>query len=336
MTIVQFINLSLVVLIVNFSLFEDRLFGFIAFFNGDYSSFDKRFYENIGKTLQTALMMQIVLPQLKKLQAPARQVLSRLSDRGFKGSELNERGGVNTKKGLQEELNALYTGAEMASAAIYAQNYTYFWAVLFYSTGCPLLYPLAGVFYTVQYWYQKSLALRYHRRSSKFSDRLPIESVAYLRIAVVMHALMAYMMLSEEGLLPGKTRQTLIDLPETMLGGGKAERVVAFINENFKKRHTLLYQGFILAIVVFYCAQYVYKRTLHKFLAALKEKCFGASDPDNEAHSTDFYRELNIDPLTDANNKAIVELQAFAAKPPYNPADFVKYRYSEEVGCKAP
>jgi len=70
MTIVQFINLSLVVLIVNFEIFEDKLFGFINFFNGSYTSFDKRFYHNLGKTLQSALMMQIIMPQLKKLKAP--------------------------------------------------------------------------------------------------------------------------------------------------------------------------------------------------------------------------------------------------------------------------
>lgn len=57
MTIVQFINLSLVVLVVNFDIFEDKLFGFINFFNGTYTQFDKRFYHNLGKTLQSALMM---------------------------------------------------------------------------------------------------------------------------------------------------------------------------------------------------------------------------------------------------------------------------------------
>ena len=51
MTFIQFINIAIVVLIVNFDVFEDRLFGFIYFFNGNYRSFDKKFYDNIGKTL---------------------------------------------------------------------------------------------------------------------------------------------------------------------------------------------------------------------------------------------------------------------------------------------
>lgn len=62
MTVVQFINLSVVVLILNFDVFEEKLFGFINFFNGNYKSFDKRFYNNLGKTIQSALMTQIIQP----------------------------------------------------------------------------------------------------------------------------------------------------------------------------------------------------------------------------------------------------------------------------------
>ena len=88
---------------------------------------------------------------------------------------------------------------------------------MFYSTGCPLLYPLAGLFFAVQYWYQKSLSLKYYRRSSKFSEKLPMGSVQYLKVAVVMHACMTYFMLSDDGLLPGKT--TVLKLEKKYSGG---------------------------------------------------------------------------------------------------------------------
>ena len=88
---------------------------------------------------------------------------------------------------------------------------------MFYATGCPLLYPLAGVFFTVQYWYQKSLSLKYYRRSSTFSDKLPIGSVQYLKVAVIMHAIMTYLMLSDDGLIPGK--ETVMELQERYVKG---------------------------------------------------------------------------------------------------------------------
>lgn len=120
MTVVQFINIAIVVLIVNFGIFDNKLFGVIHFFNGDYKSFDERFYSNIGKTLQTALMLQIVVPQMQKLKDPAIEVVKRWRDRGWKKTEQNEEGEVLTKAVLQEDLNKLYTGSEMASEQIYA------------------------------------------------------------------------------------------------------------------------------------------------------------------------------------------------------------------------
>jgi hypothetical protein len=160
------------------------------------------------------------MPQWNALKPVLKQLFARFKDRGYKMKENDDIGNLMTKKEMQEEVNELYTGSEMLSDTMYSMNYTYFWAVLFYSTGCPILYPLACVFYFVQYWYQKTLSLKYYRRSSKFSHHLPIESTSYLRVAVFMHAVMAYMMLSDDGLLPGSEIQTFIEINEKTLGDG--------------------------------------------------------------------------------------------------------------------
>ena len=47
-------------------------------------------------------------------------MFDRFKDRGYKMDPLDENGKLNTKKVLQEEVNALYTGAEMASDQIYS------------------------------------------------------------------------------------------------------------------------------------------------------------------------------------------------------------------------
>ena len=202
----------------------------------------------------------------------------------------------------------------MGSEQIYAQNFTYFWCVLFYSTGCPLLYPLAALFFFVQYWYQKSLSLRYHRRSSKFSDQLPIGSVSYLRIAVIMHAIMAYMMLSDDELLPGD--QTVISYNE-FESGGQIQRAVRFIDEGLQKRHTAFYQSLLACIVALYFIQATIGNLIWSccscFLSKFKSLVPGKENEEvrNEAHSNDFYKELLINPLTDVNNKAISEFENF-------------------------
>lgn len=45
-----------------------------------------------------------------------------------------------------------------------------------------------------------------------------------------MHAVMAYLMLSDDGLLPG--RQTVINFNE-YIPGGQIDRLGSFLNENF-------------------------------------------------------------------------------------------------------
>jgi len=84
---------------------------------------------------------------------------------------------------------------------------------------------------------------------------------------------------------------------------------------------------------VFYFAQYIYKRTFYKFLIAVKNKILGeAEEAENEAHSNDFYRELLINPLTDANNKAITENETFMQRGAkrFDTSAFSKYRFPEE------
>ena len=146
---------------------------------------------------------------------------------------------------------------------------------------------------------------------------------------------MAYMMLSEDGLLPGSSKQTLIDLDEEFLGRGGIVKVVSFINDNFKKRHTLAYQGMVLLLILFYFAQSCYKKTVYKALIALKHRIFGYDEEaENEAESEDFYRELQVDPLSEANNKACTEVNRFEEREQSFPLDIIKrYRRPEEVEC---
>ena len=59
--------------------------------------------------------MQIIVPQVSKLEGPIKQIWSRFMDRRFKLSEKADDGGVLTKKALQSDINALYTGAELGS-----------------------------------------------------------------------------------------------------------------------------------------------------------------------------------------------------------------------------
>lgn len=63
-------------------------------------------------------------------------------------------------------------------------------------------------------------------------------------------------------------------------------------------------------------------------ITKIQEKLGLIGEDADEAHSTDFYKEIHINPLTDLNNKASLELENFK---PFETTDFSKYRYPEEM-----
>lgn len=173
-TIMQFINIAVVVLVVNFDFLAGPFLGFIPIFNGDYQDFSIHWYGQVGKTLCLTLMINIFTPHGSKLAKPLLKIGMRFYDRDFSNelSKEDARGHkvANTKKLLQEELDDLYTGEQISSHFVYAQNYTYLWCVLMFSTGMPILYPFGFLFYGVLYWVYKFLLLKYYSRTNKFNE----------------------------------------------------------------------------------------------------------------------------------------------------------------------
>lgn len=90
----------------------------------------------------------------------------------------------------------LYTGDQIASHFVYAQNYTYLCVVLMYSTGLPILYPFAACAYLVLYWVYKGLLLKYYARTTKFNQEIPMKSLGWVKFGLIMHLFIGSLMLS--------------------------------------------------------------------------------------------------------------------------------------------
>lgn len=103
---------------------------------------------------------------------------------------------------LQSDVNTLYTGDEIQSHYVYAQNYTYLCVVLMYSSGLPILYPFACVFYFVLYWVYKGLLLKYYARTTKFNEEIPIQSLGWVKFGLIMHLFIGSIMLSNQNFFP--------------------------------------------------------------------------------------------------------------------------------------
>lgn len=80
---------------------------------------------------------------------------------------------VNTQLTLQSELEELYTGPQISSPFVYAQIFTTMWSCLTFSSGMPILYPIAAVFYLVMFYANKYLLLKYFSKTARFGHNLP-------------------------------------------------------------------------------------------------------------------------------------------------------------------
>jgi hypothetical protein len=86
-TILQFINYSMLTLIINFKIesMKDFYFlGFIGIFQGKFDDFSADWYEKIGSIMCVTLAINIFSPHFSKLALPILKLLLRWYDTGFR------------------------------------------------------------------------------------------------------------------------------------------------------------------------------------------------------------------------------------------------------------
>ena len=82
-TLIQYINIALIVLAVNFDFLEGNFLGFIPIFNGTYKDFTAAWYTNVGKTLTLTLFINIFSPHISYLFMPFVKIFMRYYDRSY-------------------------------------------------------------------------------------------------------------------------------------------------------------------------------------------------------------------------------------------------------------
>jgi len=71
-----------------------------------------------------------------------------------------------------------------------------------YSTGLPILYPFAALFYFVLYWVYKILLLKYYERTTNFNEELPLFSTKWIKLGLIFHGVMGGLMTTNSDLMP--------------------------------------------------------------------------------------------------------------------------------------
>jgi hypothetical protein len=98
----------------------------------------------------------------------------------------------------QDDYNDLYTGYEYGIAYSYATMHTITWVVLSFSSGMPILYFFAFLYYLFAYWFDKYLILNFYRKPLTFNEDVPVASLSFFKYPVLIHFLFGIFMLSSK------------------------------------------------------------------------------------------------------------------------------------------
>jgi hypothetical protein len=74
-----------------------------------------------------------------------------------------------------------------------------------FSGSMPVLLPLAALFFSVTYWFEKTALLRYYARPPAYNDSLPHNLVEALPCALLVHCLMSFWAFGNADLMPSAT-----------------------------------------------------------------------------------------------------------------------------------
>lgn len=179
--IALFINVGLALLLVNAN-FEFGSFSIIG--NGRYSDFESEWYANVG--------VQIFLTTLINSFSP--------HSIGFLSFTLQKIKQLFSQPKLQAEMNKNYLGSEFAASYRYAQQMTALSVTMIYGAGIPLFYLLAIVNFSVYFWVDKYLFLRFYQTPPDFGDKLAKFASRLMLFLVPVHASISLYMYTTPGL----------------------------------------------------------------------------------------------------------------------------------------
>lgn len=217
---------------------------------GNYQDLNSAWYIEVGKAIQTTLMINIISPYPAKLLKPLIQGLKRCLDRSCSCSIKKGQSGdeVNTKKKTMTELQTLYTGDQISSSFVFAQNVAYLLCAMTYSVAMPLMFLMACLFYVVFYWVYKFLLVKYYQKTTAFNAELPISTVDYMRVALIIHLLVALFMVSDMNLMP--INNPFNDQNEWFVNHSQNVLWIIMLRI-FLRPYCVLFGLFIVAIILF-------------------------------------------------------------------------------------
>ena len=172
MWIVQYVNSAVILIIINNQLSGGLIqrvldaTGLSSFiFNGEYEDYNSDWYAVVGITIFTTAFITGITP-VTNFMLWGIADFKRCCDRGCSFDK------KKTKKIIQEEYEAVYSGKLIEFDNRFSVIIAMIWVIMTFSAAIPVLYMAGFILCFVTYWTDKSLFLKFYKIPPKHGSHL--------------------------------------------------------------------------------------------------------------------------------------------------------------------
>jgi len=329
----QFFNTGVLTVIINASVTGVKyLTTTLGVSTGKYDDFSPAWYTNVGGQIVTTMLINIVSPHIYVL------VMRWLYKRSI-DEEHHEKLVKNAKS--QRDLNEVFIGPFNDYPLRYAQIYNTITVCFIFSTGIPILIPIACVSFAVSFVVDKFLFVDYYRTSPSWDIELSKTMNNLLPAIIVAKLALGTWMLSNVQIFKNATDPLGLSIYSNMA----SRLLVAFPPDDYTKSANRVLQSqalpvliFLIIMVVIMLLRFLFV-SISTFLNGVKHfvTC-GMYEVTRELdmdHSSDpEYREA-VDPTTTDPNKRMVGIQSYniLANPEIQAAFAIPPEFSKHHKC---
>lgn len=201
--LMEFTNMSLIYLYLSFDSLDATaklMAGSIASqeTETDYTS---KWYMNYGNTICIFLFTSAFISSASPMGIYSLFAFFRFRDRGFKQQlkldpEDNDDDMPNSRIKIQSELENLYIGKEFEGEKAYSRMMSTLFVIQMYSSGMPIMYFIGFVFYTITYFVNKVLIIKFYKKSRTLTRTIPLASMGFMKYGLLLHMFNACFMLT--------------------------------------------------------------------------------------------------------------------------------------------
>ena len=160
----------------------------------------------------------------------------------------------------QKELNAFYLGPEMKLASRYGSALSSFFVCYIYSTGIPVLLPLASLNCFILYWVDKFLFVSYYRTPRDVTSDIPKLGITAIKLCIFAHIIISMVTLGNRDIF----ETPIVGRPDTVADGSDESLLALNVQE-----HTIPFLILCALCCLYLVCQYLFRRFLVQIVEAI-------------------------------------------------------------------